>query len=268
MSSWARRAACAVVLALGCWPRPAAAKVVFTGYGSFLFDADANIRVYAPASLLGAVPQGTQRARGFSADAVGLFAATSLGPDTDFLMDLSYRSIGSSVKETLIQYAFLDQRLPWDVDLKAGKVTLPFGYYNTRRFYPFQRVSLTAPLFQSAILGLPIADVGAVASRRFPLGPVDLDVRLFGVNGYGSTPSSSTTFRSASLPGGLSISNNLSGSNNNRDIAVGGQLALSRGPGAEWGASYYRGAWDKSGERLFQMVGTHVHWTPGGWDFL
>lgn len=271
MSSSAERASRALALGLlTAWAGPPAqAKVSFTGYGSFLFTPDANLRIFAPAAALGGLPEGTHRARGFSTDAVGLFAATPVGEEADFLMDVAYRNISGTVKELRVQYAYLDTALPVPgLRLQAGKVTLPIGYFNTRRFYPFQRVELSAPLFQSAILGLPIADAGGVLSYRGETSELAFDVRLFGVNGYGSVPTSTASFRSPTLPGGLAVSNNLGASNNNRDVAVGGQAALSGGQLWEYGVSYYRGAWDRSGERLFQIYSSHVHWAPGKFDVL
>lgn len=247
---------------------PAAAKVVFTGYGSFLFTPDGALRVYGPPAVIGSLPEGTSRLRGFSAEAVGLFAATKVGEDSEFIMDVNYRGLGASVGEMRIQYAYLETALPWDLRLQAGKVTIPFGYFNTRRFYPFQRVELSPPTFQAGILGLPIADIGAVLTRRFEAGDWGADLRLFGVNGYGSVPGSTATFRNPSTPGGLAFSRNLGAGNNNRDLATGGQAALTRAGLGEAGVSYYHGAWDQSGERLLQMVGLHTHLTPGRFDIL
>lgn len=268
MSSWARRAAAAAALAAAA-AAPAAAKVSFTGYGSFGFAADANLRVYAAPALLAGTPEGTLRARGFSTDAVGLFAATPVAEDADFLMDVSYRSYGGqTVRDLRVQYAYLDAGLGHGLRLQAGKVTLPFGYFNSRRFYPFQRVELSAPLFQSSILGLPIADTGGVLAWRGEAEGLALDLRFFGVNGYGSVPTSTGSFRTAAVPGGLSVANNLGPGNNNRDVAVGGQAALSVEGGWETGLSCYRGAWDRSGERMFRMLGAHVHGAPWGFDVL
>lgn len=260
----AAAAACVLAAAL-----PAAAKVAFTGYGSFLFTADGNVRIYAPPALLGGFPDGPQRTRGFSTESVGLFAATPVGEDADFLLDLSFRSVAATVKELRVQYAYLDTALPWrGTRLQLGKVTLPLGYFNTRRFYPFQRVELSGPLFQSAIVGLPIADTGGVASYHGEAAGLGFDARFFAVNGYGSLPNSTAAFRNPSLPGGLGIADNLGSRDNNRDVAVGGQVALSRPGGWEYGVSYYRGAWDRSGERLFQIAGAHLHWTPEKFDVL
>ncbi|MBI3298847.1 MAG: hypothetical protein HYZ75_11825 [Elusimicrobia bacterium] len=247
---------------------PAAAKIVFTGYGAFNFTTDGAFRVHGPPAVIGTLPEGTTRLRGFSTDAVGLFAATKAGEDSEFLVDLNFRNVGAAVGETRIQYAYLDTALPWDMRLQAGKITLPIGYYNTRFFYPFQRVSISGPVFQSGILGLPIADVGAVVSRHFEEGDWGVDLRVYGVNGYGSTPNSTATFRSPSAPGGLTVSRNLGAGNNNRDLAVGGQAAIgARGLG-EAGMSYYRGAWDKSGERVLQILGAHVLFTPARLNIL
>ena len=247
MNFWGKRGVAALA-AVAAAAAPAGAKVAFTGYGAFQFTPDANFRIYAPAALLAGTPEGTVRARGFSTDSVGLFAATPVGTDADFLMDVSYRGLGATVRELRVQYAYLDAALPWaGTRLQAGKVTLPFGYFNTRCFYPFQRVTLTPPLFQSAILGLPIADTGGIVSYHADVDDLGFAFRFYGVNGYGSVPTSTASFRNPTLPGGLAISNNLGSSNNNRDVAVGGQAAMSGIGGWEYGVSYYRGAWDRSG---------------------
>ncbi len=257
------------LLAAAALSAPAAAKVAFTGYGSFTFTPEGTFQIYGPASVIGTLPEGPTRIRAFALDSVGLFATTKVGEDSDFLMDLNFRSIGATVGELRVQYAYLDTGLPWEARLKAGKVTLPLGYLNTRRFYPFQRVELSPPTFVSGILGLPIADIGGIVSRRFPAGDYGLDMKVFGVNGYGSIPGSTGTFRSAGTPGGLGIARNLGSANNNRDLAVGGQLALNKGgTDDELGASYYRGAWDPSGDRLLQIAMAHLHLTPEKFDIL
>lgn len=270
MSFWAepRPVALSLCLCALAAAAPVQAKVSFTGYGHFLFTPDANLRLSVPTSLVPGAEAGVFRARGFATESLGLFAATPVGEDADFLMDVSYRGVGGTVRDLRVQYAYLETPLPWGLRLQAGKVTLPLGYFNTRRFYPFQRVELTAPLFQSVALGLPIADTGGIVSYHGESSELDLDVRLFGVNGYGSVPASTASFRNPALAGGLEISNNLGAGNNNRDVAVGGQVALSQAASWEYGISYYRGAWDRSGERLFQLSGSHLHWTPGRFDVL
>ncbi|MBI2362998.1 MAG: hypothetical protein HYV15_06420, partial [Elusimicrobia bacterium] len=107
----ALRAAAGAALLAAAAPG-AQAKVTFTGYGSFLQTVDGNFRVFAPPALLAGLPEGTQRSRGFSVDAVGLFAATPVGEDADFMMDLTYRGIAGTVRELRIQYAYLDAGLP------------------------------------------------------------------------------------------------------------------------------------------------------------
>ncbi|MBI2387775.1 MAG: hypothetical protein HYV14_17455 [Elusimicrobia bacterium] len=248
----------------------AAAKVAFTGYGSLLMPADTQLQVRGPAAVLATTPEGNLIARGFRLDAVGLFATTKVGEDVDFLMDLTFRNVGNTVAQTRIQYAYLDAALPWgDARLQAGRVNLPFNYYNSRRFYPFQRVEISAPIFVSGILGLPIADAGAVLTRRFELeSGWGLDARAYAVNGYGSVAGSTGALRNPSLPGGLALSGNLGAGNNNKDVAFGGQLAFSRAGDGEVGASYYRGAWDQQNRRVLQMAGAHAHWTPGEFDLL
>lgn len=269
MMSLRRRAATAFV-SVALLASAAGAKVAFTGYGSLLMPADSHFKVRGPAAVLGVTPEGNLISRGFRLDAVGLFATTKVSEDVDFLVDLTFRNIGTTVGQTRVQYAYLDAALPWwDLRAKAGRVTLPFGYYNTRRFYPFQRVEISAPVFVNAILGLPIADAGAVLSRSFDLGDGWLlDARAYAVNGYGSASTSTGALRSPSLPGALAISGNLGASNNNKDVAFGGQAAVSRTGRGEGGVSYYRGAWDREGRRVLQLAGAHLLWTPGRFDVL
>lgn len=249
---------------------PSAAKVAFTGYGNLVLSADSQARIRGPASVLGTTPESNLVSKGFRVDAAGLFATTKVGEDAEFLLDLTFRNVGAAVGQTRIQYAYLDAGLPWGgLRAQAGKITLPFGYYNSRRFYPFQRVELTAPVYISSILGLPIADAGLALSRRFDLdADWGVDVRAYGVNGYSSVSGSTAALRNPALPGGLGMSGNLGAGNNNKDIAWGGQVALSRDGTGEIGTSYYRGAWDPQGRRVLQMASAHGRWTPGKLDLL
>jgi len=249
---------------------PASAKVAFTGYGNFVMPADSYFKVRGPAAVLGTTPQGNLISKGFRLDAVGLFATTKVSEDADFLMDLTFRNIGNTVGQTRIQYAYLDTALPWwELRAQLGRVNLPFNFYNSRRFYPFQRIEISAPIFVNAVLGLPIADAGAVVSRRFEAANGwGLDARAYAVNGYGSLGGSTTTLRSPSLPGGIALSGNLGSSNNNKDVAFGGQLAVSRAGEGDFGVSYYRGAWDRENRRVLQLAGAHMYWSPGDFDLL
>lgn len=270
MNRFAPSTAAALLLLAALLPGPARAKVSFTGYGSLLMPADTELKIQAPPALLGATPEGNLVSRGFRLDAVGLFATTNVSEDVDFLVDLTFRNIGNTVGQTRIQYAYIDAALPWwELRAQAGRVTLPFNYYNTRRFYPFQRVEISAPVFVNGILGLPISDAGAVLSRRFELaGGWGVDARAYAVNGYGSVATSTGALRSPSLPGALALSGNLGSGNNNKDVAFGGQVALSRADDGEGGVSYYRGAWDREGRRVLQLAGAHLFWTPGELDLL
>lgn len=251
-------------------PSPASAKVAFTGYGHLVMPLYSEFRVRGPSSALGTTPEGNLIQKGFRLDAAGLFATTKIGADCEFLMDLTFRNVGNTVGQTRIQYAYLDAGLPWQqLRLQLGRVNIPFNYYNNRRFYPFQRMELSAPIFINGIVGLPIADTGAVLSRRLDLSEDwTLDARAYGINGYGSLSGSSVTLRNPTLPGGLGLSGNLGATNNNKDIAWGGQLALGRTGAGELGTSYYRGAWDTQGRRVLQLAGAHAYWTPGSFDIL
>ncbi len=262
MGSKTRRWIGPLLAALTTATAPASAKVLFTGYGDFQATPQGAYKIGGPPSVLknfGLGPE-TLETRGFAINSLGLFATTALSDRTRLQMDVTYRDIGNSVKTIRIQYAYLEQKA-WDATFRAGKITLPFGWYNQNRFYPFQRPSITGPVFQSAILGLPIADIGASAERTFDLGAAALTADVYAVNGYGPSPGSTDTFRSASLPGALTISNNLGSVDANHKVAVGGRLDLSpRGaPESSVGASYYRGEWDPAGQRLLQMAGAHAH---------
>jgi hypothetical protein len=250
---------------------PAAAardKLQFTGYSSVLAIPYGH---YEGGPVL-AFPRDNEHFvnPGARLDAVGLFAATEVGEDASFLVDLSFRGIGATDAEARLQYAYLDARLPWGgLRAQAGKIKLPFNYYSANRFYPFQRAGLAPPFAISNALGLPIADAGAALSRCFEVGEAwKADLTLYGVNGYGHVPGSTDSLRSPAAPGGLGLHQNLGASNNNKDIAVGGQASLGYEKAGEAGLSYYRGAWDPEGRRLLQLAGAHLLLTPGRLDLL
>lgn len=256
-----RSAATLAFLLVSC--APVHAKVVFTGYGNLQFAPATAARIYGDAPALARLGlSGTNiDARGFTIDSIGLFATTQIKDDMDFLVDFTYRQIGNTTKETRIQYAYLEHALRPDFVYRLGKITLPFGYYNQNRFYPFQRVELTAPVFQSQILGLPIADVGATAQKAWETPAARLTVDVYTVNGYGASAANSSVFRSATLPGALTLSSNLAPSNNNPNLAFGGRVAATRiaGHPLETGVSYYGGPWNSAGTKMFQMGNVHVH---------
>lgn len=263
------RAACFVLGILAC--APASAKVVFTGYADFATTPQGAFRIDGPPSVLSGFGLGPQRieTRGSGINALGLFASTSLNDSARLQMDVTYRNIGATAKTISIQYAYLEYSA-YDGQARVGKITLPFGWYNQNRFYPFQRPSISAPLFQSAILGLPIADIGAAAGRPFELGSVVATADVYAVNGYGPVPGSTATFRSSALPGGLTIANNLGSSDANHKVAAGARLDLAHKDikDTSVGASYYRGEWDTAGRNLFQMAGAHLRANAAGCELL
>jgi hypothetical protein len=274
MSSRARLAAVALAAALLA-PSAASAKVVFTGYGDFRLNAHTPLRVYgdAPAlATLGLTDTTEHHTRGFNLQDVGLFATTTLADNMDFKVDFNYRNIGQTVNQLRLQYAYLEHRLDDGWSYRAGKVTLPFGYYNENRFYSFQRVELQTPIFQTAVLGLPIADVGV--SARKVLGADRAGTRWvfdgYAVNGYGANPNNTNAFRTVAALGGITIANNLTATNNNANIAFGGRVAAANiaDKPMEAGLSYYGGAWDTGGSRYFQMWDAHYRLALGRVDFL
>jgi len=268
----AKSAAAAVVLAALC-ASTAAAKVVFTGYGDFIVTPQGEFRIDGPSPVLsrfGTVPQNITT-RSSTINSLGLFATTSINDQTRLQMDVTYKNIGATVKTLTIQYGFIEYS-DWGATGRLGKITLPFGWYNQNRFYPFQHASITAPTFTSAIIGLPIADIGATVGRPFDVGGgVTLTADVYGVNGFATSPNSTTTFRDTGfLSSSLSIANNIGSSDNNHDVAFGARLDLAQAdfPNSSVGASYYHDRWDPSGNNLFQMGNAYLHATFGGFDSL
>ncbi|MBI3553345.1 MAG: hypothetical protein HY077_12695 [Elusimicrobia bacterium] len=246
------------------YPAITEAKIQFTGYGDFQATAHTGARIYGspPALATFKINDATSvHSRGFNVNNVGLFATTNLRENMNFLVDLTYRQIANTVKEIRVQYAYLEHFLPNDYSYRAGKITLPFGYYNQNRFYAFQRVELTAPVFQSAILGLPIADVGASGQKRFPTQAARIDVDVYAVNGYGGLAADPQKFRSPTLPGALAVSGNLAAADKNGKPGFGGRVTFAEiaGRKIETGVSYYVDAWNPAGSKYFQMWNGHFH---------
>lgn len=253
----------ALVLALAAaLPAPdAGAKVAFTGYADINFVARRSSELGGTPSVLadlGVSPRRTVT-RGFEAEAVGIFAATKLAEPLSFLMDVTFRRIGFDAEETRLQYAFLEYAPSDDWTGRVGKITLPFGYYNERRFYPFQRYTATPPAFVNGVLGLPISDLGGSVSKRFSADAFQAELAVFVVNGYGSIPTSTASFRTPTSLG-LVLTSNLTRQNNNEQMAYGARLALSEIAGRDLGAglSYYRGEWDPGGRKPFQMYNAYA----------
>ncbi|MBI3565701.1 MAG: hypothetical protein HY079_10935 [Elusimicrobia bacterium] len=250
---------------------PAAAKVVFTGYADFVTTPQGSFKIDGPPAVLSqfALSPARLETRGSGISAIGLFATTSLSDAARLQMDVTYRDVGSTVKTLSIQYAYLEYD-GYGGQGRVGKITLPFGWYNQHRFYGFQRPSISAPLFQGSILGLPIADMGAGVQRPFTAGPLTATVDLYAVNGYGPVPGSTETFRSATLPGGLTIAKNLGSSDANHKVAVGARVDVAHRdlPDTSAGASYYRGEWDAGGKDLLQMANAHLRASGGGFELL
>lgn len=250
---------------------PAQAKVLFTGYADFQATAQSAFKIDGSPAVLGLFGLGQSRleSRGAAIDSIGLFAATSLSDDTRLLMDVTYRDIGLNAKTIRLQYAYLEHSA-FGGQVLAGKITLPFGYYNQNRFYPFQRPSISGPVFQAGILGLPMSDIGAAAGRAFQLGGATLKADVYAVNGFGPVPGSTTSFRSATLPGGLTIANNIASRDANHRVALGGRLDLGHAAlgDSSLGVSYYRDQWNPSGQGLFQMGGAHLHANVAGIELL
>ncbi|MBI3548608.1 MAG: hypothetical protein HY078_06095 [Elusimicrobia bacterium] len=268
-SVWRKTAAAALLAAL---PVAASAKIVFTGYGDLRYNTGLRQEVTAAPATAAAIgaQTGSLISRGFSADAIGLFAATEVQENLQFLTDITFRRIGTQVNQLSLQYAYLHWTPLANTAFNAGKLTLPFGYYNENRFYSFQRTTIIAPVFASGILGLPIADWGVSGSQQLPLKGVTPELTAYVVNGYGSVPGTKTSMRSAALPGGLALANNIGATDNNNKPSVGTRLRLKEIGGApvEVGASYYYGLWDSSALEPMTMVGSHAHASAYKFDVI
>ncbi len=252
---------------------PLQAKVVFTGYADFRAIPQALTTLDAVDSTLKRlkVTQTETTSRTFGWDALGLFASTSFNDQADFLVDFTYRRIGTKVEETRIQYAYLDYR-PWaSWDLKLGKITLPIGLYNENYFYPFLRPTITPPIYQTAILGLPIADLGGLIGKTWSWPAMDLSLKLFGVNGYGPSKASGSMFRAGIGVGdGLVLANNVTATNGNEEFSYGGNLGVSllAERALTIGVSGYWGPWSRDGAHTFAMGNAYLQWSRGRFRFL
>lgn len=250
---------------------PAAAKVAFTGYGDIQATPHSRFRIDGPGSVLSgfSLGAGHLESRGAVVDALGLFAATNISDETRFLMDVTYRDIGVNARTIRIQYAYLDHAA-YGANWRAGKITLPFGWYNQNYFYPFQRPSITGPVFQSGILGLPMTDIGGSVSRDFPAGELVLRTDVYAVNGFGPVSGSTSSLRNAGLPGGLTIANNIASRDGNHKVSLGARAELghSAHEGQGVGASYYVGEWGTGGARRLQMASAHAHLQAGGFGLI
>lgn len=240
-------------------PTAARSKVAFTGYADFRITPESTINYEIPASLAPGIgrPTGRIETRTSTLDSVGLFATSALADQATFLLDVTYRDIGYATRTVRLQYAYLDYSAIPDTTVRAGKITIPFGYLNQNRFYAFQQPSVTSPVYQSGFLGLPIADLGVAAERSMAMGPVTARLAGYAVNGYGPVPGSTNSFRSLSLPGGLTMANNIGSTDANKKVSGGGRLVAAWKQG-EVGGSYYGGDWDTAGKRLLQMANAHV----------
>jgi hypothetical protein len=242
-----------------CAARDAAAKVIFTGYADFRMTPQSDFRATASPSALASIGRPDadlkDETRTFNMDSIGVFATTSFNDNTDFLMDVTYKRLTSTTADTSLQYAYLHHHADWG-EVKAGRVPLPIGLYNENRFYPFQRHAITPPLFQTAVLGLPIVDQGVTAVKEVPAGPVTFRGEAFIVNGYGASSVSTATFRPGiGVSGALTIVSNLQSVNNNSEFAYGGKLGvLLADRRVQAGVSGYDGPWSADGKNDFSMM--------------
>jgi hypothetical protein len=246
----------------------ASGKVAFTGYADFRMTPESTIKYEIPPSFAaGVAPTGRVESRTSTLDSVGLFATSSLADQATFMLDVTYRDIGYATRTVRLQYAYVEYTAIPETTLRAGKITLPLGYLNQHRFYAFQQPSITAPVYQGSFLGLPIADLGVAAERSMELGPVTARLAGFAVNGYGPVPGSRTSFRSITLPGGLTMANNIGSTDANKKVSGGGRLSAAWKDG-EVGGSYYGGDWDSAGKRLLQIENAHGLVNLGGLEVL
>ena len=260
---------------LSQWGAPPAspAKVVFTGYADLraIPYGITEIRASQGLAALLAGAQTKTRETAFNIDSVGLFAATHFNDQLGFDIDITYKNIGFKTNEIRFQYANLFYDAPGGIYLKAGKITLPIGYFNENLFYPFSRKSIDPPVFQSAILGLPISDIGMSAVKTFDSDPVQLSVSAFGVNGYGNADTGVQVFRPGlAASGALVLSNNLKAANSNDTLAGGGKVQLAFLPGKQMkiGASGYYGPWSRNSMDDFTMANGYVRFEDPRFEFL
>lgn len=245
---------------------PAGAKVVFTGYGDLRAVPASQAKIGGEPAALAFFGLTDRKidAHNFQVASVGLFASTTFGEKFSFDADLTYRNLRFTATDIRTQYAFLEYEHSETLRFRAGKITLPFGYYNEHHFYPFQRESISNPIFQGGILGLPIADIGADVRKTFVTDAFRLNLALYGVNGYGNVTGAAGSLRQPSALG-LVLANSLTATNNNEEISFGGQIELEEilGRHLRAGISAYTGPWDPNGRNNFTMANAHIGYEVG-----
>ncbi len=249
------------------------AKVVFTGYSELRFTPQGVLEISGSDSALALLARDRRHTttRSFSINNLGLFAATSFNERFDFLIDFTYRRIATTVGEMRIQYAYLHYHNEALWEVKAGKVTVPAGIYNENYFYPFSRIPLSPPVFQSSVLGLPFADLGLIVAKTWLARPMDLQLSLVAVNGYGPAQAGTLVFRGGlGIIDGLSVASNQGATNSNEEFTYGAKGMVSFLPrrNAKLGLSAKRGPWDREGQFDFTHVSAFGEVMIGDWQFL
>ncbi len=242
---------------------PAAARVVFTGYGDLRFTPGTRADILGDQGALTSfgITDRKLESRQFTVDAIGLFASTTFADQFAFNADITFRQLRFNATDLRLQYAYLEYKPREHLTFQGGKIMLPFGHYNENRFYAFQREELSAPTFQSSILGLPISDLGAIARTTFDWEPFDLNLSLYAVNGYSNVSGNPNALR---VPAGLglAIANSLLATNSNEEISYGGQVELAGllGQDLRLGVSGYSGPWDPKSRNNLNMGNVHLVW--------
>ncbi len=256
-----------------CAPAQVSAKVIFTGYADLRFVPYGETVLSVAPALQTAfkIPENRVKDRGFTLDSIGFFASTYFNDQLGFSTDITYRQIGYKTNEIRLQYAYLFYDHPSRFSVHAGKITLPFGYYNQHYFYPFQRKSVSPPVFQSAILGLPIGDAGVKFVQKLGAEPFGVELSAYAINGYGSSDAAGTSFRPGlGATNALVVANNLNATNDNGDLAYGENITfkLFRNESVKLGSNLYYGPWSKDGQRDLLMVTGYGAAELGRFDFL
>ncbi|MFT5170693.1 MAG: phosphate-selective porin [Candidatus Marinamargulisbacteria bacterium] len=200
----------------------------------------------------------------FKAHRLILAASSKLHKNLFFNAEIEYEyggliNAGSDDGELKIEQAWLDYRISDAVVLRGGVVVVPFGLVNVLHDSDV-RDTTNRPIYGTSIVPTTWMDSGAGLHGKVDVGE-DLIVRYEGyiINGLTSAISGTSGVRSArpSLK-----------SDNNRNKALVGRVAVSPYLGLEVGGSVYTGQHDVAEDYNLSMIGLDVLAKEGPFEVM
>ncbi len=168
-----------------------------------------------------------------------------------------------------IEFAHVDWELHERLALRTGIVLLPLGRLNLLHDSPIREFT-DRPLVDTLVIPTTLRDAGVgIHGRLSPFGEDGPSLNFEGVlhGGFRGQDKDGSYLidRSKGLRGSRSSGASPAGykeyEDNNDGFGVTGRLSL-RDPGYEVGLSFYRGAWDNTGDLALSMVALDAEFSP------